>query len=334
VRGSDVARAAEVFADDLLRLRSGERVLIYVDQGSDRVVASGIEQAACRAGCLTDIVELDDRMDHRSRASLLASRIKGSRYAVVCELSESYYYQTPVWRTALGSGARIYALGGLSASAFVRCVGRVDHDSMIRFGEALSRILERTDLIEIRSASGTDLTVRRSTGAGKPTLHTSSPSGFFDDRNRSTFLGGQLALHGPPSAVEGTAVIDGHLWPPEEIGPITSPVLLILVAGEVVDIGGSPSTAAILAQWRDGHEMEFQHLCFGFNPGAELSGGIVEAERHFGAVTIGLGRYPFHTDGVIQRPTIHLDGVELEKDGVFVHDELSQLANALLQSHR
>jgi leucyl aminopeptidase (aminopeptidase T) len=76
------------------------------------------------------------------------------------------------------------------------------------------------------------------------------------------------------------------------------------------------------------------HYSLGFNPGVtKPSGRIVEDERIFGIVEMGIGsqgpqirgktwKAAAHTDGVVLNPTIVLDGVEIEKEGIYQLDSL------------
>lgn len=60
-------------------------------------------------------------------------------------------------------------------------------------------------------------------------------------------------------------------------------------------------TTTRLNRWFEGQTKEIQHFCFGFNPGAKLSGKIMGAERVFGYISIGIGKYPclpWHTNWV------------------------------------
>jgi leucyl aminopeptidase (aminopeptidase T) len=76
------------------------------------------------------------------------------------------------------------------------------------------------------------------------------------------------------------------------------------------------------------------HLSFGFNPGVRrITGRIVEDERVFGCLDIGIGPQnlgaPSHTDGIILRPTLTADGVEIEREGAYVHPDLADLCAKL-----
>jgi len=147
-------------------------------------------------------------------------------------------------------------------------------------------------------------------------------------------MGGQLAFQGIPETIEGTAVIDGYLWPPNEIGHIDVPIVLKIKKGIVIKINGCPLKSKILNRWLEGKDKEIQHFCIGFNPGAELSGKLMEAERVFGHIAIGIGKYPFHTDGIAKNPSILSNDEIIEQDGSFIHKELSVLERELIQNHR
>jgi leucyl aminopeptidase (aminopeptidase T) len=155
------------------------------------------------------------------------------------------------------------------------------------------------------------------------------PAGLFDQGIQSTFLGGQLCFQALTETIEGTAVVDGYLWPPPEIGRLGDPILLTIKGGRVEGMDGSAPETRLLARWFEGQEIRVEHFCMGFHPTAGLSGQILEAERAFGCISIGMGRGSFHTDGVMTFPTIEMDSARLEDTGSFVYGELSRLEEEL-----
>jgi leucyl aminopeptidase (aminopeptidase T) len=108
-------------------------------------------------------------------------------------------------------------------------------------------------------------------------------------------------------------------------------------AGYVTGIEGGAQARTFerwLARFDNRQMYRLAHLSFGFNPGVKgITGRIVEDERVFGCLDIGIGPQnlgaPSHTDGIILRPSILADGVEIEKDGVYVHSELLDLVQQL-----
>ena len=339
-RERDLREAAFIFVKELLNLRRGEKLLIYSDQGSDYHTANVIRESAQQIGALTELFELNSSLKLPDMVRELTYKIEKGGFEVICELSEQYFYPTLAWKRALQLGSRIYSLGGVDADAFTHCVGNVDHNLMFQFGMALRGILKEAKTIQILTKKGTNIKFQMSTNLVSRFVsrlkreqrpYIMYPSGTPIQKGQSTFMGGQLAFQGIPETIEGTAVIDGYLWPPKEIGCVDVPIILKIKKGSVIEINGCPSKSKILNRWFDGQTKEIQHFCIGFNPGAKLSGKIMEAERVFGYISMGIGKYPFHTDGVIKNPSILSNDEIVEQDGSFIHEGLSILERKLIQ---
>jgi leucyl aminopeptidase (aminopeptidase T) len=128
-------------------------------------------------------------------------------------------------------------------------------------------------------------------------------------------------------------VVDGMLWPPDDVGIVREPVTLRLERGRIVSIEGG-AEARILENWLDSlgdaTMRRIAHLTYGFNPGVtRFTGRVAEDERVFGVFDFGFGGWmdrpaPSHFDCVVTAPTIVADGVEIERDGRFVHPELAE----------
>ncbi len=142
------------------------------------------------------------------------------------------------------------------------------------------------------------------------------PSGL-PRAGEATFLGGQLAFRGVSSTVEGVAVIDGTLWPCPDGCAFEAPLTLSIRCGVVVDFTGPPALARALGERFRGGAARVEHFCIGFNPGARPSGNLLEAERTFGAISVGFGEGELHTDGVMTRPTLVTDRGTVETEGRF-----------------
>jgi leucyl aminopeptidase (aminopeptidase T) len=340
---SDLRETAFVFVKELLNLKRGERLLIYVDQGSDYYTAKIIEDSAQQMGALTELFELNSDLKLPDMARELTQKIEKGAFDVICELSEQYFYQSLAWKRARQLGSRIYSLAGMDADAFTRCVGKVNHNLMFQFGMALRGILKKAESIQILTKKGTHIKfqmkanpvfrfILRLRRKQKPRIFT--PSGKPIQRGQSSFLGGQLAFLGIPRTIEGTALIDGYLWPPKEIRHIDVPIILKIRRGSVIEINGCPLKSKILNRWFEGKAKKIQHFCIGFNPGAKLKGELSEAERVFGYISIGIGKYPFHTDGIIKNPSILSNDEIIEQDGSFIQKELSSLEQNLIQQYQ
>ncbi len=82
------------------------------------------------------------------------------------------------------------------------------------------------------------------------------------------------------------------------------------------------------------------HICYGFNPGAKLSGLCTEDERVWGATEWGLGyqgpmfkakdyQAPSHADGICLNSSVWIDGEQITDEGKVIHKELAELAGKL-----
>jgi len=333
-----VRRAAEVYVRELLCLQPGETLLIYTDAGSAPAVVRAVEASAQEIGARVERLDLGAWSDRRAMTGELTAVIAAGRYEAICELSEDYFYQTAAWSKAVELGGRIYALTGLDAEAFCRCIGQVDHAQMYALGAAIHKILRRTSHLRITSRAGTDLAfpMRASTGArallklrGIPRPQVFSPTGRPVQRGNISLLGGQVSWQGNALAMNGAVVVDGFLWPPREIGRLQQSLVLTVRGGQVRSIAGPPAQVRLLDQWYQGRRRSVQHLSIGYHPYAQLSGKINEAERIFGGLTLGIGAYPVHADGVLRQPTIWADEELLAEAGAFVHPELLQLCRAV-----
>lgn len=336
---NDLRKAAFVFIKELLHLKQGEKLLIYVDQRSDYPTVEIIQESAQQMGGVTEIFTLNSNLKLPDMAQELTDKIEKGAFDIVCELSEQSIYQTLVWERALQLGSRIYSLGGMDSNAFIRCVGEVNHNLMFQFGLTLRGTLEQADALQIITKEGTNIKLRMNTNLisrfiSKLKRKQGSciwyPSGILTEDIKYSFLGGQLSFQGIAETIEGMAVIDGYLWPPKEIGRLDTPITLKIKKGRVIEIGGCPVKSKVLNRWFGQEPKELQHFCIGFNPGATLSGKLMEAERVFGCISIGIGKYPFHMDGVIKNPSVLLDDKFIEQEGSFINEELSVLERKLI----
>lgn len=335
----ELDQSVEVFLNELIQLRQKENILIYSDQASDHSLSSAIQAHAEIRGGRAEILRLNSELSLHDQARQLSKRIKKGTFDAICELSEQYFYHTFSWKVARKMGARIFSIAGLDVGSFIRCVGKVNHEAMFQFGMTLKRVLHDSRSLHVFTKNGTD--IRMQLGLNplhrlvarlqrQPRSFILPPCGLLDDRTRATFLGGQLAFLGIPKTLEGTAVIDGYLWPPPQIGLLGAPLIVRIEKGKVVEIVGCPTKSKILKRWFEGQTMSIQHFCIGFNPGARLSGKILEVERTFGSISIGIGKGGFHTDGVIKSPSMIANQSIIEENGSFVLKQLLSLEKELL----
>jgi leucyl aminopeptidase (aminopeptidase T) len=189
----------------------------------------------------------------------------------------------------------------------------------------------------VTNRAGTDVTFRLL--SAKEREERLRARGIVPGRpRRGGMLGGQGSLNANPKTVEGVLVFDGAFWPPSEVGALKEPLEMKVEAGKVTEIVSDHHEARIVKNWfahfMDPDAYSILHVSTGFNPGVKrISGDIVEDERVFGCVEMGIGlaspNLACHTDGIILDPSIWIDDELIEKDGIFVEPKLKELATKL-----
>lgn len=334
----NVDTAGRILLEEVLGLDAGDRMLLYSDLPPNRTVIQSLWEQAVMLGIDAEVCLVGDLPGLQAMVEELSSRVRAGRFAAVCELSEQYFYPTRVWGAAVESGCKVYGLGPLDERALIECVGKVDHPGLARFGQELHRLLVHAQSIRIESDAGTSFSCRmtgrgllarvlgRLPNAGRSTVW---PPCGAPTQGAATFLAGQSSFLPIPDSMNGTLVIDGYLWPPRGFGPLQDPITIEVAAGGVQAISGAPAASAALSDWLCGQSSRVEHFCIGYNPGATLGGSLMEAERAFGHLNVGVGRYPHHADGVMKMPRVTLDGEVLMERGTFTHPSLVELARAL-----
>lgn len=341
----ELARSANYLCDNVLGILPDENVLIYADTATDPRVVQATAAAISALGAHAVVVWYETRGDVDCsppapvEAAVLASDM-------VIEYAVAYLIHSEMWSKARQAGIPMKCLTGMNVGMMVRCINPDNYEKMEEFGRAYSEVLRSVQSeYRVTSPAGTDITWKaRSRGQGE------SSSGRNGDaqvqvqqvqrRSRGGYLGGQGHFSGDNSTVNGTIVFDGAIWPPSEVGAIKEPIELKVKDG-VVEVVSDHPEARIVKNWfahfNDPLAYVITHISTGYNPGVKrITGDIVEDERVFGCVEIGIGRGTSvlpnrrgHTDGIILHPSIWVDGKLIEKDGVFVEPTLKKLAEEL-----
>ena len=153
-------------------------------------------------------------------------------------------------------------------------------------------------------------------------------------------LTGQINVVPKFGTVNGKIVFDGTITPP--FGKVPSqPVVLTVENSRIVKFEGGPEAAQyekFLSDFHDEGMFKMAHIAYGFNPGARLTGNVVEDERVWGCTEWGIGYVSpidappagqnavSHTDGICLNSSVWLDGIQLMDEGKIVDQELCALS--------
>ena len=337
----ELMRAAMKLVRDVLKVSNNEEVVITADTASDWSVVKATARAISAVGG-KPVVFLHETPVGVGKAgdpylpvkTLTATLVSAD---VWIEFNRNWLlYSTPYWEAVTRGKARYICLVGMYVDAMVRMIGRVNIELMYRFQRKLAEVTARFKEMHITSSSGMDVAFEND--PSRPILVEGEVSGPGE-----YMLFGQVDWAPKEDSINGVIVFDGSIWPPEELGILRSPIKIYVREGRVYKIEGGYE-ATLFEKWlrslNDEKMYNIAHISYGCNPGAKLSGNILEDERIWGAVEWGLGSQSptfkgklgpaiSHTDGVCLRPTVIGDEEIIIRDGEFAHPDLVELASKL-----
>jgi len=325
------AHAVRKLVEEVALVKPGENVVITADTASDWRLVEATAAAVYAVRGIPVVLWYETRrpaLDEPPRPVALA--LAGAD--VWIEYAVGYTFRTQAHQQALAAGCRYLCLTGMDVDMAVRTIGRVDYPRLLELGTALQRLVTAADQVSVTSPAGTQLDMYN---GGCAVLHSGK---LADTPGESVMLGGQIGWLPVEESIQGRIVCDGAIWPPEGLGVLRASVELVIEKGVVRDIAGGED-AHIFRQWMssfdDPHMYRLAHVSLGFNPGvARPTGRIVEDERVFGCIEFGFGKSRrwdarSHTDAVVLRPSIWLDGTLIEQEGHYVHPELAEICRAM-----
>jgi 2,5-dihydroxypyridine 5,6-dioxygenase len=333
----EIKKASYKVINELVNVKEGEEVLIYADTTIDPEIVNSTAEQAFIVGA-RPVVMWYETLKHPGvePPAIVAGAMKNAN--AIIEYASRFLYITNAYSEALKAGARHLCLTGMTNEMMVNCITKVETTLLHKFGTKLTELTKKADKMRIRSKGGTDISFSIK---GRPIF---LDTGITSKEHPEAFLGGQISWAPVEETINGTIVFDGSIWPPDSLGLLREPVTLEIVAGRINGFSKNEQTETFrkwLASFNDPNMYNIAHACYGFNPGARLTGNILEDERVFGVVEFGIGAQGSsflgtagparsHTDGIILNPTVWLDDTKIEDDGVYVHPELRALASELL----
>lgn len=338
----ELGKAADVLMWDMFELKPGETIVITADTESDERVVNAAALSAFAVGAKPMVIWLASPLGVGKAADPMLP--VEALTAVLCEAdawvefnNKWLLYSTP-FEVAMEKNKRLryLCLVGMDVDMMVRVIGRVDKQVLSEFLHKATDLTERAKHVRITTPAGTNLEFDNEPGqsftcddgtASEPGMH---------------MLAGQIGWVPRLESINGTLVFDGSLDPPA--GLLKQPVVLKIEEGRIVDIQGGEQALqfkAWLESFDDPNMFRLAHVCYGFNPGAKLTGNILEDERVWGSTEWGMGylspvdalpegiQAKSHCDGICLNSTVWLDGEKILDEGGVVHPELKRLEEKL-----
>ncbi|AEC51403.1 hypothetical protein PNA2_0486 [Pyrococcus sp. NA2] len=341
----ELGLAARKLVRDILDVQPDEVVGITADTLSSEEVVNATARAVYEAGAKPLVIWIaspsgvgkaaDPMLPQKALIGALTN------VDVWIEFNYQWLLYSTVFDTVIreNKDLRYICLVGMTPDMMIRTIGRVDIEKLSEFLAEISEITKKGKHVKITTPAGTE--VEFENHPERPLLVHSGhvPKGAYE------MLPGQISWTPKLETINGTIVFDGSVYPP--IGLLREPIKLEVEKGKIVNIEGGREAkefADWLESFNDPNMYQLAHVSYGFNPGAKLTGNIVEDERVWGATEWGIGNIgprlvpdipggvsaASHTDGICLNSSVWIDDVQImDKGNVIYPPELAKLAKEL-----
>ena len=301
-----------------LGVQPGEQVLVVTDPPK-RPLGELFARGALRATRNVRLLLMPEAPDHGSEPPARVATAMAAADVCILPTSKSLSH-THARRNASAAGARIASMPSITYEMAMRTL-RVDYGEIARTSEALAARLTAADCVRVTAPGGTDLYLDLTRRTGFADTGVFTAAGAFGN-----LPAGEAFIAPLEGRAHGALVFDAAL-------PVDDPDNAVSRAPMVIDVydglarrvtgPGAESLQAVFDRLGD-DARNIAELGIGTNPAARISGNVLECEKVVGTAHVALGNslhiggatdVPFHSDGVINQPTILAGATPLIQDG-------------------
>jgi leucyl aminopeptidase (aminopeptidase T) len=308
----DLDRAVRAVVRDCLAVKQGEEVLVVCNPATQHL-GERLREEAADAGGDAVLAVISERASHAAEPPGTVAEAMAAADVLLAPTVQSLSH-TAARKRATDNGARAATLPGVTEEMLARVMS-ADMDGLRRKGQAVADALDRASEARITDANGTDLHLDLADREAIPDAGELTETGAFGN-----LPCGEGFIS--PAGGNGILVIDGSM---AGVGLVDAPVELVVEGGHLTSARGGQGMAfmeLLTAHGDDGTNIA--ELGVGTNEKAKLTGEILEDEKILGTVHIAFGasagiggtvQVPVHLDCVVMKPTLHLDGEAIVRDG-------------------
>jgi leucyl aminopeptidase (aminopeptidase T) len=321
--------SANMVTHTCMDIRREENVLIVCDPTTGEIGQALHETARKRSDRVLLIVMPKGRHHGEEPPAPVANLMKQQQ--IVIAPTRYSLTHTRAIRSAIREGARVATMPGMSNEMFVNGGMTANFNEIKKNISNLSGVLRRKRLIHVKDKKGTDIEFEINWREWKL-----DDNGICNRPRMITNLpAGKAFIMPREGTMNGTIVIDGT-W---ESTLLEEPLELTVENGIVIDIKGDSTAAQIRQQFGEAatrlrskdRELVWTVAEFGFgmNPEARLTGHVLEDEKRQGTCYFSIGDNSslggnaivgIHIPGVLSKPSVWLDDMQILDNGVFLSD--------------
>jgi len=338
----ELAKAANRLVSEMLKLKPGEIVVVTADTESDSRVVDATAAAAFAVGAKPMVIWNASPLGVGKAADLM---LPGEALTAALSVADVWVEYNNQWIFYSNAYERIMETNnkirhccyvGMNADMMVRVIGRVDLLTLETYQERLLALTKAAKHVKMTTPAGGDVEFEND-----PDRLYGSDVGYADTPG-SHMLGGQIGWAPIEETINGIIAFDGSINPP--LGLVKEPVKLHVKAGKIEEIEGGQDARAYeawLKSFNHPNMLRIAHVCYGCNPGAKLTGNVVEDERVWGCTEWGVGYAgsiltggkpidaPSHSDGICLNTSLWLDDKQIWDKGRAIDLELAIQAKKL-----
>lgn len=332
--------AADKLVRDIFGVQPGESVVLTADYASNQNVLRAVSDSVREAGALvmTITVPTPGCVGKAADPELPVQPLSAALCAcdVWIEFNHQWLlYSTPFERASQeNKKLRYMCLVDFDEDLMIRTVGHVDTRQLQIFMRRVAQLTRDAKTMRVTTPAGCDVSFEID-----PAHYVACDCGDAT-RPGIHMLTGQINVVPRFGSVQGTIVFDGSVTPPFGRSP-SVPIRLTVKDGVIQSVEGGEDASSYekyLRDFQDTGMLKMAHIAYGFNPGARLTGNIVEDERVWGATEWGIGYVSdidappcgqdavSHSDGICLKSSVWLDDIQIMDKGEIVLPELVELA--------
>lgn len=314
----DEARMLDTVMGQSLGVRAGERVLVVTDP-SRRPLGELFARGALRATEKVRLMVMPEAADHGSEPPAQVATAMAAADVCFLPTSKSLSH-THARQNASTAGARVASMPSITYEMAMRTL-RVDYRGIERTSKALAVLLTAAESVHLTAPGGTNLYLALNGRTGFADTGVFTTPGAFGN-----LPAGEAFIAPLEGRAHGTLVFDAALPVDDSADAVSDEPMVIKVsdglAREITGPGAQDLQAVFDRLGDDARNIA--ELGIGTNPATRVSGNVLECEKVVGTAHVALGNslhiggatdVPFHSDGVINRPTILAGGTPLIQDG-------------------
>ena len=307
--------ASQIAIKDCMGAKKNESVLVITDE-LKREIGLSLYENALRLGHEALLVEMKSREINGEEPPSYVADLMKKFDVVLCPTAKSLTH-TDARRNASAKGVRVATFPGITKEVMIRGMN-ADYKKIAALTLKLKKRLEKTKIVRVTTAKGTDITMPIANRKIIPS------KGLFHKKGEGGNLPTGEAFVAPiEGKTEGVFVADGSF---AGVGILKNVIKVKVEKGLATEISGGEEAEKLwemISKFGD-KGRNIAEFGIGTNDKAKLSGMLLEDEKVLGTVHIALGdnktmggkvHVPIHLDGVIKQPNVYFDGKLIMEKG-------------------